>query len=484
MQPLVVPHKQNFIGRVAELKKIATVRQQAEAQILVVYGRRRVGKTELLEQAFRDRNLLKFEGIEGLSPAEQFAHVLKQLAVYTENTMISQLVITTWVEFFKILAPYVKTGPWTVYLEELQWLACYEGKMIAELKYAWDNFLRHNPELVVILCGSAPAFMLEQVVHSKALYNRSQTEMHLKEFNIVESKAFLGKRSNKEVFDAYLSVGGILEYLKWMNKESSVFLSLCTHAFSSGSFFSREYEKIFTSNLSKNKHYKAIIAALGQEKFLSRDALVKKLKLQSGGSLTTILLDLEASGFITKYSPYNLKDSTLVSRYTIEDAYLNFYFKFIAPIQKNIDNGDYDANPRAALNTASYQLWLGLAFERWCRRYHTVIAKILGFSGVQYQSGVFFSRATDKLQKGFQIDLLFERADHVITVCEIKYLQTKVGTSVIAEMDQKLALLPNKKNKTIQKVLICSEGAEPAVEAAGYFDVIITGEQLLAPQYW
>ena len=160
---------------------------------------------------------------------------------------------------------------WTVYLEELQWLANYESKMISELKYAWDNYFRHNENLILILCGSAPSFMLDYVVHSKALYNRSQYEFHLKEFNLFEVSLFLQERSNKEIMDAYLTVGGIPEYLKWISRESSVFLSLCKNSFSSGSFFLCAYERIFTSSLSKNKHYKAVIEILSKRKFATRE---------------------------------------------------------------------------------------------------------------------------------------------------------------------------------------------------------------------
>ena len=126
----------------------------------------------------------------------------------------------------------------------------------------------------------------------------------------------------------------------------------------------------------------------------------------------------------------------------------------------------------------------GLSFERWCRKYHYVIAKILGFSGVHYQSGSFFNKATNQQQKGFQVDLVFERADHVLTICEIKYLQSKVTSSVIEEFERKLSLFPNEKNKTIHKVLICPEGADQALLNKGYFDHVITFDDLMDARNW
>jgi AAA+ ATPase superfamily predicted ATPase len=484
MKPLRVKIKKNFIGRTVELERLHNIGVSQEASIVIMYGRRRIGKTELLEQAFRDRNLLKFEGIEGLTQKAQLAHVMNQLATYAESRLLAKTVLSSWREFFELLYDYARKGRWTIYLEELQWLARYDDTLIAELKYVWDNFFRHNPKLIVILCGSAPSFMIDHVIHSKALYNRSQHEFHLKEFNVYETKEFLKKRSIREVFDAYLTVGGVPEYLKWINKESSVFISLCKHSFSSGSFFAREYERIFTSSMSNNKYYRAIIDILSAKKFATRTELAQLLNVTSGGSLTNVLLDLEKSGFITHYYPFNLEENTILTRYAIDDNYMHFYGKFIKPLQKNIESGAYNLNPKLALKVDSYIKWLGFAFERFCRKYHYVIAKILYFSGVHYRAGVFFSRATDKVSSGYQIDLIFDRADNVYTICEMKYLQGKVGTSVIAEFEKKLSLFPNKGNKTIHKVLICSEGAEEALIKRAYFDDIITCAQILEARNW
>jgi AAA+ ATPase superfamily predicted ATPase len=484
MKPFAVKIKKNFIGREFELERLKKIAASKEASIIVMYGRRRVGKTELLEQAFKDRNILKFEGIEGLHEKQQLANAMSQLAVYVQEPLLAKTVIVAWKEFFQLLSKYTKKGTWTIYLEELQWLANYSDTLIPELKYVWDNFFRHNPHLILILCGSSPSFMIDHVLHSKALYNRSQHEFHLKEFTLPETKDFLKNRSNKEVMDAYLTIGGIPEYLKWMTTESSVFLSLVKNSFSTGGFFAQEMKRIFTSSLSKNKHYKEIIDILSKRRFMTRQELAGLLKVSSGGSLTSLLLDLEKSGFVDCYHPFNLGAKTLLKRYAIDDNYLQYYFKFIDPLSKNIETGAYNRNPKSAIKLDSYFKWLGFSFERFCRKYHYVIARILQFSGIHYQSGAFFNRGTDRENPGFQIDLLFERADNVYTICEIRYLQKKVGPSVINDVENKLALLPNQANKTIHKVLICNEAADDALVNRAYFDDIITLAQLFDPRNW
>jgi AAA+ ATPase superfamily predicted ATPase len=476
--------KRNFIGREPEVHRLENIAAQPGAKIIIVYGRRRVGKTELLEQTFRKRNLLKFEGQENLAQALQMQFVMQQLADYAQEPLLSKIKATDWVEVLKYISERTASGQWTLYFEEVQWLANYETQFISALKYVWDNFFRHNPELIIILCGSSPSFMINEVIKSKALYNRSQYELPLREFNLIETRAMLKKYSLREVLDAYLTVGGIPEYLLRLQNKSSIYVNLCHESFLSGAFFTREYEKIFTSSLGNNKNYKKIVDFLSKKKYATREDISKNLKLKSGGGLTDFLQDLEVCGFIQKYTPFNLASNSLLARYCITDAYLQFYFKFIHPLEKYINNGDYDLNPLQAINMATYQKWLGFSFERFCRKYHRVFAKILGFSGVKYQVGTFFSRKTNADSPGFQIDLIFDREDHVVTLCEIKYTQTNISSKVIDEFDKKLELFPNEKNKTIQRVLITNTNADKALLNRAYFDYIITLENIFDAANW
>ena len=484
MQPYQVIENKGFIGREYERDKLIEIAQHERAEIIVVYGRRRVGKTELLEQTYRERNLLKFEGLEGEPQAVQIQQVLRTLARYTGEAFLANLNFTSWVEMLELIAKYVEKGVWTLYFEELQWLANYETSFISALKYVWDNFLRRNPQLKVILCGSSPSFMVAKVLHSKALYNRSIHEIPLKPLTIYETQKFLAKHSVRSVMDTYLTLGGIPEYLTQIEKESSLFLGICKHSFTQGGYFANESERIFVSSLSRNKHYRTIIEFLSKRRFATRAEIAKHLQIKSGGQLSEILNDLSICGFVEKYTPYNQKSDSMLVRYCIYDYYLHFYYKFIEPLSENIENGNYNDAPNNALNTSSYFPWLGYAFERFCRSNSMLIAKILGFSGIQYKSGVFFNRKAEEQLSGYQIDLIFERNDKVITVCEIRYLQNKVDTTIIAEFEAKLALLPIKKNYSLQKILITTEGATDALISRAYFDRIITLEDLFKEKHW
>jgi uncharacterized protein len=480
MKSKTIAENAHFVGRRYEHELLQKITQAPQASIVVVYGRRRVGKTELIEQAYRQRHIIKLEGIEGKSEKEQRAFVLLQLAEYTQDPVLAKVQCATWTEVFQILARYVDKGCWTLYFEEVQWLADYQDNFVNEFKYIWDNYLRHNKELIVILCGSSSSFMLTHVVKSRALYNRSQHEIPLKPFSLRETREFLEKRSSREVLEAYLTVGGIPEYLHWVNKESSVFLGLCKNSFTSGSFFLREYEKIFISNLAANKNYKKIVEFLSKRRFAVRSDLVRHLKTSSGGTLTALLQDLEMCGFIKHYTPFYLDPNGKLARYCIQDPYLQFYFKFISPLKSKIEQGDYNKAPMTAITTDIYYQWLGFAFERFCRDNHGIFAQLLGFHGIQYQSGAFFSKSTQGNAPGYQIDLIFDRADGVYTICEIKYVQAKISSKIIADFEKKLSLFPNPKNKTIQKVLIASDGAEKGLLDRSYFDRIITLDDIFS----
>ncbi|MEI8300113.1 MAG: ATP-binding protein [Chlamydiota bacterium] len=481
---MIVPKKikkmENFVGRHAEWKRLITLGKSQESSILIVYGRRRVGKTELLEQVYADRNILKFEGIRGKSQEAQMAHVLWQLSEYVQNSLIAKLKVTSWIEVFKLIHDSLTEGAWTVYFEEIQWLADYKDAFISELKFAWDNYFRYRQQCLVILCGSSPSFIVNQVIFSKSLYNRSQSELHLREFGLAETREFLSNRSHREVMDAYLTVGGIPEYLKWCKTSSSVFSSICINTFTPDSFFSTEFDRVFVSSLAENKHYKKIIEFLGCVRFASREEILHYLKTSSSGYISEILKDIELCGFIEKYTPYNLNEESTLSRYCISDQYLQFYYKFIKPEITEIKRGTYQDNPTLAIKMDSYQKWLGYAFERFCRHRHLLIAKILGFHGIHYRAGAFFTKKTQTTTPGFQFDLVFDRDDQVITLCEMKYSQGKIGPSIIEEFERKLELFPNLKRKTIQKVLVTTEGASDSLLTRHYFDQIITLDSLFA----
>ncbi len=468
-----------IIGRKDEQTTLNQLAKSNQAAIVVVHGRRRVGKTTLIEHVFKNRALLKIEGVETGNKARQIETALLMLSQYFKDPTIARLNFTRWLEFFEYLARFLATGTHTLYLEELQWLASYDDELVNDFKLVWDNHFRKNSQLITVLCGSSPSFMVNKVLKSKALYGRSQHELHIEPFTLDESIEYFGNSySLNAVMDGYLSIGGIPEYLAYLRQSKSIYLDLCKQSFLKNSYFLNECERVFVSSLAKNENYRKIVAHLAKVRFATRPEIAKALSIDPGGNLSTLLQDLEMSGFIRTYVPYDKSETSKLVRYEIADHYLQYYYRFIAPIQKKINQNMYADQPTKALNLADYQQWLGYSFERWCRHNHTRIAKILGFSAVQYDVGPFFSKTTPE---NFQIDLIFSRADKVLTICEIKYTKAPVSKNVIKEFERKMEHFTIPSRFSVQRVLISAEGAESSVKDAGYFDHIIDLQELARP---
>ncbi len=487
--PYKVLENRSFQGRKAEIRLLEEAASSGKPSLVAVYGRRRVGKTELIEQSLRTRNLLKFEGLEGGDEKRQMEQALYQLARYAGDSHIEKLRFTRWLELFDFLGRFVEHGVWTLYFEEVQWLASYKDDLVSDLKHAWDNTFRRNPRIMVVLCGSAPSFMVAKVLRSHSLYGRVAKEIHLKPFTLDVTAGFLGpNRSPFDVLEAQLALGGIPEYLKLARDESSTYLSLSKSSFVPNAYFLNECDRIFVSSLAENTHYRRIVEHLAARRSATRQEIADRCRLKPGGTLSALLDDLEMCGFIEGVVPYDRGPRSKIVRYQIADPYLQFYYRFIAPERRAIDTGTFQDNPTAALPLHEYHQWLGYAFERWCRSEHHRIASLLGFGGVRYRSGAWIERtrptrggrgSRKEEAGGFQFDLVFDRADRVLTVCEIKHTSAPVGTQAAKEFARRVEALDVPKRTTVQRVLVSPAGAEPEVERGGYFDRVLNLDDLM-----
>ena len=474
----------NFSGRNFEANLLRDIASKKTSEIVAVYGRRRVGKTALIEQSFANRNLLKFEGTEGKPEHFQKTVFLKTLAKYTRDSSIANKSSDlSWIQIFELLAKYVKKDTWTIYLEELQWLADYKPDLISELKPVWDNQLRQNPNLILILCGSSPSFFLSHVIRSKSLYNRSLSTIKLEQLAVKSCQQMLNNRSLADTFNAYLTVGGIPEYLKKLSPHSSTYLGVCKESFSDDAFFFQEFEKIFVSSFGKTKLYRDIVKYLGSVPWATRDQILKAVNNESNGGITERLEDLEQCGFIQKNLPVDADLNTKGARYEIKDAYLAFYFRHILPNQSKITRGNARNKSEVLLPLTRYSQSLGYAFERYCRDKSQLIAEKLGFGGVEYSFGSYYLRrrktSIKTLHLQAQVDLIFKRKDKVWTVCEIKYSDEPATRSVIPEFLKKIEILEVPKKVTVQRVLISANGASDSLLKEPFFDKILTLEDLV-----
>lgn len=464
----------NFIGRSYELSRLDMILSEEQTSITVLHGRRRVGKSELLEQALQNRKVLKFEGIEGRPVTYQRESFLGELAKYCSDFNIAKLKLKSWKEVFLILAEKLeKTKGVVVYLEELQWLANYRSDLVSDLKYVWDNHLRKVSGLKLILCGSATSFMVGKVLKSKALYSRSINEIHLEPFSLAESRKYLANYSNSGSLDAHLLIGGIPEYLRYFKKNETALMTLQNEVFVPGAYFLSEFDRVFTSSLAKFETHKQLVLLFAKRKFYLRSELAEELAVSGGGSFTGILEDLELIGLIARFNPYKSKKTF----YYLRDPYLNFYLKFILPKRVNIKEGQYKRSLGDAIDLVKLQQYLGYSFERYCREKHFTLAKILGISGVEYKHGPYSEISS--AEGGFQFDMVFDRKDRCLSLFEIKCKQTPLTLDVASEFEVKMKKINIPRSYNVQKVLVSAGPISKTLSESRYFNRIIELDELV-----
>lgn len=465
-----------FIGRGTELQKLKELRRDETPRIAVLYGRRRVGKTYLINEAFKDASMLIFEGLEGQGKPQQIKNFLFQLKQQVPDVEI-QPHTRDWSSALTHLTPLLKKKPTIIVLDELQWMASYRPELIIHLKMIWDQYLSHQPQTTLVLCGSIASFMIDQVVQSKALYGRIELVTNLVPFNLSEATQMLHSHGRTEVLESVLLLGGIPLYLKMIRDYPSVYLGINELAFRPNGFFVTEFNKIFLSHFGKKEHYRKIIAALhGHPYGMFREEISKACKIDLSGHLSKELEDLELAGFIKSYIPIDKSKDSKIKKYVLTDPYLRFYLTLIDPRLDQISPEKKDLFLKITQAPLFFS-YLSQAFELFCQNNSYSISRILGFHGIGYTSGPYFRKELQK--KGVQIDLLFNREDNVITLCEAKYSSTPTGVEVIKEVEKKVHILSSvfPANKTIQKVLIVKDAVTKDLLQSGYFYRIIKSDE-------
>lgn len=460
-----------LLGRTEELKQLSTIYNSKKSSILVVYGRRRIGKSYLIKGFAQNHPNLCFEGLERAPLKEQIAHFANQLKLQIKDPLLQRAHFNTWDELFEYLGQYLKQRKLKdkiiLFFDELPWMASSQNKLVSLIKYYWDNHWQ-NSNVMLILCGSISSFMVKNIIHSKSLYGRISHELNLGKLSPSESKLFFKhRRSESEILNYLLLFGGIPKYLAEIELKDSFQQNIQKLCFKKDSFFINEYDKIFYSHFREKKTYALIIELLSKGP-ADLKTIGERLSIPSGGGLKGYLDNLESSGFIKEYLPYNKPIGSKLKRYKLQDEYILFYFKYLLPNKKSIQT--LASNQLFSKKVLpNWEAWLGLAFEGFCIQNAYYLAKKLGFADEIDSFGPYFERG----QAGFQIDLIFKRMDKVITLCEIKYMKNPVGGLVIAEVEKKARLLKIPKGYSLEKVLIAPNGAEKSVKESEYFHQIL-----------
>ncbi|MBF0491635.1 MAG: AAA family ATPase [Deltaproteobacteria bacterium] len=465
-----------FVGREEELALLEKKYHSSSAEMIVVVGRRRIGKSVLIEKFCNEKNSLQFEGLEGEQTKSQIKYFTATLQKQLKDPILESVNFDSWIAAFDYLTAKipVRGEKMVLVFDELQWMAAGQGKLVSLIKSYWDKEWKKK-KLLLILCGSIASFMVHQVIRSKALYGRITGEIHLKGLSPHESIGmFKNKRGLGEILQYLFVFGGVPKYLEMIDLKKSFGQNMNELCFHSHALLLTEFEKIFFSQFKTYQTYIRIVKSL-KDKMFSLDELSKNLKTSSGGGLLRYIHQLEEAEFIRSYISFDQNQNTKFKKYRLFDEFLLFYFKYMSPHLRTIKESS-SSRIFELLTKDSWEVWCGLAFERFCIKHAHPIARVLGFSDAVLQVAPYFGRG----DRQFQIDMIYSRADQVITVCEIKYNREPIGTKIIAEVERKTKLLKIPRAYTLEKVLICVNDATDAVKESEYFHHILPIQEIFS----
>lgn len=407
-------------GRVKEAALLRSFTNLDRPIFAAVYGRRRVGKTFLIRSVFESRFTFQLTGIAHVETDQQLANFHASLVRYFplfEDRMVAK----GWFQAFQYLISALESiqepGKKILFLDELPWLDTPNSKFISALEHFWNSWASARNDVVLIVCGSAASWMINQLINNTGgLYNRVTHRIALEPFTLGECQAFFEARSpgfdRYQLLQLYMVFGGIPFYLEAIDPQKSATQNINHLCFSHQGILRKEFERLYASLFKKaDKHLSVIEALAKKAKGLQREELLKAARLPDGGSTSVVLRELEENNFIRKYRAYGKKKQNAL--YQLADFYSLFYLRFIRN-QNQIDEDFWIKS----LDSPEVRAWSGYAFEQVCLCHLRQIKNALGIGSVQIQSSAW--SGSDGAEKA-QIDLVIDRRDQVVNLCEMKF---------------------------------------------------------------
>ena len=432
-----------MIGRIDEQRRLREAFESESSEFVAVSGRRRVGKTFLVREQFHYKFTFQHTGLARKSTREQLQSF--QLSLRRQGYTKAPLP-GNWIEAFDMLKDLIewsKDRRKVVFIDEMPWMDAPRSSFLPALENFWNSFASARKDVVLIACGSATSWIVRKLLKNKrGLHNRITYRIHLQPFTLNECEQYAKQRklgmSRLQLMEGYMALGGIPYYWSLLDKSKSLAQNIDRLFFSKDGELKGEYYELYASLFNHPEKYVAVIETLGKKRSgLSREEIIKEGKLESNGKLSEILEDLENCGFIRKYNMIGMKSKGAL--YQLIDCYTLFYFRFI---QNNNSNDEHFWSK--SIGTGEYNSWCGLAFERLCLLHSRQIKTKLGISGIISSEYAWWTDQKDG-KRGAQIDLLIDRNDGVINLCEMKY--TKVPFQIDASYE---ANLLNKRTRFIE----------------------------------
>lgn len=393
--------------------------ESERSEFVVVYGRRRIGKTFLVRRFFKDNYAFSFVGKHKMRREQQLAEFAKELMCYSHSTFVPQL--KNWTEAFdalqRLLETYNIPGKKVVFFDEMPWMDTPKSDFVSALENFWNGWANMRDDIVLVACGSATSWMVDKLLHNQGgLFNRITQKIYLRPFKLSEMEQYLDEKhfgwNRYQIAQCYMILGGIPFYLTLLNPKLSLLSNIDELFFADAHAMLRtEYNELYSTLFKRPDNYLAVIRMLTERKEgFTRKEISEKTKL-GGAALSKILSDLEQCDFIFSYARHgNAKNNAI---YRIKDFYTLFYYKYV----NGIDTKD-SLRWTHLSSTPQVSSWQGFSFELLCLLHLDEIKKALGIDRILNDASAWRSRQPEQ---NTQIDLVIERADHNINLCEMKF---------------------------------------------------------------
>lgn len=474
-----------FFGRDNELECLARLWKKRVASFVTCRGRRRIGKSRLIEE-FAAKSNCRFIEIAGLAPrpkmtnADQLANFAAQLAAQSE--LPASIAPSSWAEAFAYLNTAIRDDEKTVVLlDEVSWMGKYDPDFAGMLKNAWDMKLKRHDRLVLVVCGSVSTWINRNILESSSFAGRISLNLTLDELPLAECVRFWGERAKRldvrEILDVLSITGGVPKYLEEIDPSASSDENIRRLCFIPEGALVEEFNQIFSEIFEDSAAPKKEILRSLANGPLTGSEIADMISSERNGHLSRHLSELESAGFVASDSGLNPDTGrpAKIAHYRIRDNYTRFYLHHMEPRMDAIRSGSFEFETLDRL--AGWQSILGLQFEALVvNHYRELLPRLNSGRGLILSAAPFRKRGKDG-GKGVQIDMLLQMRN-AFEIVEVKRMK-RIDESIEDEVERKIGILPIKGRKTIRTALVYDGELSPTVRENGYFDVLVSASEWL-----
>ncbi|MBL0942299.1 MAG: AAA family ATPase [Alphaproteobacteria bacterium] len=472
-----------FIGRKEELKRLDQMCKMNGPRLVVIKGRRRIGKSRLVEEFAKDKVFFSFSGLAptpNVTAQDQRDVFARQ---FSQIFKLPPLSFPDWSDAFNHLTNYITKIPTVILFDEISWMGSKDPTFVGKLKIWWDLYLQRHPRLTLIFCGSVSTWIEKNIINSTALFGRISLKMTLTPFSLPECGQFLKtigfKGSPFEIYGVLSITGGIPWYLEKINPSETVDANLKDLCFKKNSILVQEFDRIFNDLFEGHgKTHKEIIQHLGEGSKTLAD-LRTALHYPRSGTLSEIVEDLITSGFVTKHYQWSIKTGAVrkQSLYRLSDCYLRFYLKYIEPNRQRIEQGSFQDVPLTQL--PGWESMMGIQVESLLLENRPLLLRALGINPADIENDNPYLQQRTTRHRGCQIDYLVQTTTRTLYMCEFKFKRRDIGSEIIDLMKDKISRFAPPRGFGVAPVLFHLGDVSDSVYDKNYFYRILNIADLL-----